>query len=773
MALYSGVPSIRLEGDVTKALAAIPAAKTLLQTVQRFVDRSGANTFSASQSYGPDVSIYVLCANGQNIISIVAGEPEIPFEFAVETPIVDPWPDILSGLVHEGAIRQFPNTTPGGPPLDKIIKWIPTPACARTHHLSEGFQSNHRLTVRPWSAFTEWRARPPDTSDYSQYKVPRPSWWSGKMKKVVQVLMGFGRANSRFLKPGPYASKIKRDGVQIRYDYRFNRTHGIVTASDGRLWLVEVGVSRGVIAMPLPIYEHSTSEMFINHYRGIDDTPMVTVLEDLGCLPTGEGFPTTPDELALEIQRGNVIELASAQYMRTFYDKSGYSSACGWAFSESGNEAHNVAYYYRDDDPIQRSAWYQLSISIGETIHNRQPNQPIAGGSAQLHMQKEGHVFAPSRYDGATPIYYYEPILNPPQLLRHDAAPSDGDRTHKPECDAPVFVAIMDGQLKVASFYYTPSLRPGEHRSELGEGECPYNGSWATITSAGSYIPMMCYSNDVDTRRPCELETTIEVLTSSGAGRGGIKVTELVDAPGWALLTRAAYFRQSRSVEAKIGEEIAGVLVAPYGSREAYFMLEGSWYGGHTTSLSVSYDSLRDPNIGYGWASGLGPRYLNTPIGQLDAYTCGEHHVDRRVIATGTVYDGPCSEYADGGGWMNQCDNVISYVAPEPHLVGYETGHDYGRDFSGSATLISAGGLGGPLRMPIGDVFLSLYNDPPGTHGGATPLVLAAVHSSVGDNAIIYTKLNINPQGQGVIGYVPGGAASIESYPCFIGANHP
>ena len=70
--MYDGVPSIRLEGDQQRALALIPEAKALLYQCQELIKNAGVNTFSMSQSV-EDGYIYVLCANGQNIISISVG----------------------------------------------------------------------------------------------------------------------------------------------------------------------------------------------------------------------------------------------------------------------------------------------------------------------------------------------------------------------------------------------------------------------------------------------------------------------------------------------------------------------------------------------------------------------------------------------------------------------------------------------------------------------------------------------------------------------------
>lgn len=191
MAVYKGVPSIRLEGDQKRALAAIPVAKALLQKVQTILDRSGADTFSMSLAYGEDGDIYVLCARDQNIIRITVGEPriEVP-RTPTELPEGRTYPTIMSGLVLDGVLSNTQVTIAGEQRTVKAVNaFTPTPNCAQMNNLSGGRQKSPRLAVRPWTAYSEWRPRRSDDfRDFSQYQIPRPSWWSGKMKRAVQAV---------------------------------------------------------------------------------------------------------------------------------------------------------------------------------------------------------------------------------------------------------------------------------------------------------------------------------------------------------------------------------------------------------------------------------------------------------------------------------------------------------------------------------------------------------------------------------------------------------
>lgn len=194
--------------------------------------------------------------------------------------------------------------------------------------------------------------------------------------------MGLGRINKNKLrdpknpKTTPYMDAVETNGVQVQFDYKFMRTHGIHRGADNRLWLVEISSTKGVVAMPLPIFPGSDKTSFLlRAQQRAGDASMMHALEELGCLPTGEGFPTGQaykDKLA----KGDIIQLRSPEEMQDFYRLSGYSSVCGWSFNSNGSEAHNVGYYWPEDDVFQKGYWYQLSISIASITQSAKRTSP-------------------------------------------------------------------------------------------------------------------------------------------------------------------------------------------------------------------------------------------------------------------------------------------------------------------------------------------------------------------------------------------------------------
>lgn len=781
MAIYDGVPSIRLEGDRARALALIPEAKLLLQKLQSFTSRANVPTFSMSQRIGSDAYIYVLQASGQNIIHISAGTTLVDTT-TEELPEGDSrlFPDFLSGLVFNGIIKPFKIQTPDGIIIyNAVDSFAPTPGCATMQKMPMGRQRSRRLVVRPWIAFSEWNAIYPDERDFSQYQTPRSSMWTGTMKKVVQLVMGFGRINvAKLYDPNlpkqtqdtkKYAQDVKALGVQVRFDYKFSRTHGITKAADGRLWLVEISITRGVVAMPLPIYPNSKTVGFSNRATSRGDAAMVTALDELGCLPTGEAFPGDPKVFDAKVASGDILVLADSSVMEPFYNCSAYSSSCGWAFSESGTEAHNVGYYYPDNNPIQRGAWYQVSINIGAINPNRKPGDPIASGSANLKKQSEGNLYNPPVKKGFVPVSYYEPLMNPPALITHTARPLD-EKPHEVFCNTPVFVAFINGDLKVGRYFGTfGSIPHNKVDTDIFPGECIYEGDWTTTTTAGdATLPNMPYTNDIDPRRVLESYISVVKLSSKSMGFTPASLVELVDAPNYAYLFRSKIFKETTVTDTKSGEQLSAHLMVPKYGREAYYYAQGNRFSYHKGGTGTSYKFLKDPNTGYAWAAlTFSPAELASPPWGCAAKNCGGKNIQRRIICTGTETGGLCSEYADSGTWLGMCAPIQQYVGPLPFLPSPQSSWDKGGDFTGSITLISSG-LNGSVVMPISEATYEIFQKP------FDGFLITAEHSSLGEPCAIFDFYSIGqPNKVKVIGYTPENPDSILNYPTFIGVNQP
>lgn len=798
MAVYDGVPSIRLEGDEERALALIPEAKALLYKVHAFMRAAEVNTFSMSRRVDDDSSIFALAANGQNILHISVA-PRTPGKIdEPEQPIITgegtAFPDFYSGMVFGGFLEERTRVDDRTGELVRYtvcVRFSPTNNCVATHpELVLGRQEVTRLAVRPWGAFDELNNQA-GSPVFSQYVRLVPSMYSGKMKKVVQVAMGLGRISAAKMRnpanpTSRYAQDVNDHGVQIRYDWRFSRTHGITTAADGRLWLVEIGQNRGVLAMPLPTFPGSERPAFRERALERGDTAMVRAIDELGCLPTGEAFPNTVAALNAAIDRGDVLRLVTPSQLAEFYTCSPYSTAHGWAFSDGGREAHNTAYYYGGEG-FQRGVWYQVNINIGATNPDRLPNQPIASASAELRKNNEGYIYTPpvlgrNRF---VPIKFYEPML--PGLLSHEGVSSiEAANLPVPRVDVPMFVAFVDGELKLVKFFRNPKQ---DNATNIDDprypGECLYDNQWLITESFGiREFPSMMYSNEFDDRRAVQQSVITTDIQSVPFGVDTPIVSDFLDYPRVARVTRAKVYKRTTIVDRRFGEQVASAVAIPSYSREAYYYATGSKFSSRTGYTNVAFDSLMDPNTAYTWrcfpqggGSPPWPPGFGCATDVCGGY-CSPGGVgaprERRVVCLTYEPSGPCSDFADSGAWLNTCQDVDPFIG-QPALAkpSSHVDRDLGTDEKASLFLISPG-YHGPLSIAItpGQFFDEWMRPSPDPETQDIQQI-SALHSAIGEDALVYsTGLSTYTLAKKTYGLFPEPINPADGFPTFVGVNN-
>lgn len=795
MAVYDGVPSIRLEGDEKRALALIPEAKALLYKVQTFLSKSQVGTFSMSRRVDADSYIYALCANGQNILRISV-KPKIPDEVTTVDEEIDPrlFPDFYSGLIYDGRFGERTRVIDGETVRFSVLEsFSPTPTCQRVHDLDAGRQAVGRLAVAPHGDLPELE-NDGVGAQYTQYQRLRSSMYSGKMKQVVQVALGLGRIGKAKMRhptevrrDSEYIKRVDRHGVRISYDYKFNRTHGITTAADGRLWLVEIGISRGVIATPLPIFPTSDTEGFLTRAEAREDDAMIRAIEELGCLPTGEGFPA---DLDAAIEEGTVLQLLSAEDLEPFYDCSAYSSVLGWAFNSRGTEAHNTAYYFSDSDGIQRGVWYQINLQIGATNEDWEPGIPLAPATANIRRQAEGPIYCPpfpknswARY---VPIKFYEPML--PGLLSHDGAPAYGSTSAAgPRCDTTMFVAFNDDELKVVKYFRNPRRELFNNTDDTRiPGECMYAGTWdITVSSGYRGIPPMMYSNDFDDRRVLQDATTHTHIESQDLGYDPPRFWDYITNLQVSKARRNRVFKRTTEVESQIGDSVGSVVAIPQYCREAYYYALGEQYsGGRSGSISVSYDLLQDPNVGYAWRafpSGYASFPWPSDIG-CRPDRCGgiwtpdgsAPHSDRKIVCL-DFEESACSEFADAGQWLSLCQTIDNFnsIPLMDKTTSYST-WNAGADQRASLKLVTPG-HGGPVSIPLTySEFANKWSAPSPNPETFIIQHIYAEHSAIGDDLVVYyDNLSVASPNVVKIGFSHDSINNDTGFPGIVGVNIP
>lgn len=200
----------------------------------------------------------------------------------------------------------------------------------------------------------------------SQYGVMCSSMYSGKMRKVVQALLGMSTV-----------LPINIQKREIRYNCMWEDCHGIVTGEDGKLWLTQISRTKGVLLMPLP---YNNAEFPTSSTKEIREL--------LNGLPSGATFPADP---TMAIYNGTILQPLTALDMDPYFSKKAYSPYLGWSFNESGSEAHNTC--YSDAVPTAPTGHhFKLSFTIGPVNPAPTHEQPIATVSVTLTEVASGSI---------------------------------------------------------------------------------------------------------------------------------------------------------------------------------------------------------------------------------------------------------------------------------------------------------------------------------------------------------------------------------------------
>lgn len=798
MALYDGFPSIELEGDQERALALIPEGKALLYRVQEIKRRANVPVYAQTKRIDEDSFVYALSTETINLIRISVApdgpkqeDPdfEVPVVEAEIPPAVAPI-NMLSGLILRGHINDA--ETP-----NRLLTYYPTPATRRRHGLSMGGQPSRRLAVEPHSSFSDLRNNSESQRPiYSQYTRLRPTMYSGKMQAVVQTLMGLGRLPDPVLNdmldrgvPRTYVEEIRTQGVQIRYDYKYERTHGISVADDGRLWLIEISMTRGVLAMPLPIIPGSDTEGFRRQFEDPEDRDILAVLEVLGCIPTGQSFPARFEDLAPLLASGEVQRLLEPSELSEFFRAQAYSSVIGWAFSGDGREAHNTGFYY-DDVGYQRGVWWELRIRIGPSLPNWRPNAgmgPRANATASARERGNGYLYSEKFLPPTNPRCYLPFKTNVPGmgLVSHAAQPMGV--LPAPRCDTVVFVAFINDELHTVSFYRGSREDLFDEREDDAPPDgCYYSGSWTTVRRSGSRtFPPMMYSNREDQRQVAQDRVVTDTYESRDRGPLPGRWSTDILYPQYAHVSRARLFEYESTRSVRSDEQYICSVSLPEFVREGYYMAYGESATTEVTSRTVGYNALMDPNRALAWRCLGAGMYRHPGFPTADPATCGGNcsslagpgwprvHGENRAIFLYRV-GGECADYADGGQWLSLCENVdVLLDQPYPSLPQPQTTSVPPITTSSAWIRLFMTGTEGPLTTVVTfDVAWRWWFPSPHPTTGEFHQI-AAYHNALGTQGVCYFTDYVGYGARRTEGYFVHAITPNDPIPTFVGVHQP
>lgn len=224
---------------------------------------------------------------------------------------------------------------------------------------------------------------------FTQYAQQRPTWYSGAMAEVMQIVGGYGRQDFDNLPSGPFEQArfpipanvmeqisieignvrlpgytgIPNEKGQFQYDYKFSNTHAVAFDDQNKPWLIQVSAN-GVYAMPFPLVPATTTKAFKQYIEDIGDTEIQKILERFGGMPSGETFPSSTEDFEAWRRAGVIIRICDTA---DFYDHIAYSTACGWTFNSTGRQAYNTCYDYYDDEGLGYGLAYKLSLTLGHS----------------------------------------------------------------------------------------------------------------------------------------------------------------------------------------------------------------------------------------------------------------------------------------------------------------------------------------------------------------------------------------------------------------------
>ena len=221
----------------------------------------------------------------------------------------------------------------------------------------------------------------------TQYTNQRPTWYSGAMAEVIQIVGGYGITDLKRLPENTYEQaqleipkavmkKIEEElnggilpayygypdkGGQFQYDYKFERTELVGFSSNGTPWLLRVNRS-GLFAMPLPLIPATTTNAFREWAEEKEDSEILTILDRFGGFPSGEPFPKAGDFTAWQ-KAGVIIKICDTT---DFYQNDAYYSACGWSANLDATEIVNTCYYHEETSGWQKGCLYLGYFAYGD-----------------------------------------------------------------------------------------------------------------------------------------------------------------------------------------------------------------------------------------------------------------------------------------------------------------------------------------------------------------------------------------------------------------------
>lgn len=246
-----------------------------------------------------------------------------------------------------------------------------------------------RFVIDYHSRVREFEPNPLPAKRHTQYTKQRPTWYSGSMAKVMQIVGGYGRQDIDNLPENdweratldlPQGIKARIDAElnnqllpaytgyppqngQFQYDYKHNHTNAIAFDDDNKPWLLAIS-RKGVYAMPLPMIPATTTTAYREWVEEMGDGEILAILDSFGGLPSGESFPANEKDFKAWERAGVIIKVCDTA---DFYDHSAYSTACGWSLNSLGTDGYNTCFDYNNQG-LAVGYTYNMTLSLKAVV---------------------------------------------------------------------------------------------------------------------------------------------------------------------------------------------------------------------------------------------------------------------------------------------------------------------------------------------------------------------------------------------------------------------
>ena len=332
---------------------------------------------------------------------------------------------VLSRVIETVEIGTDPKT---GEPIeqDQVTNVKLTDLGVKRHPMEI---AKPKLAIPENQAFVSKLGTAGDTTRYSQHHNIRPGLYTGTMRKMIQILLGIGKQTQdtyerrdpdlrvsggtlweiEYSTIGEYLEKqlniqVKAKtaennsaynlydpaktsqsvDVEVYYDWRFNRTHGVHIGKKRVgdevvpcAYVVEVG-QRGVSAWALDLDPISTTPKGRDQYRKVlpelfeEDETNQGLFDKLGGFPTAYSAPRSTEAFERLVRAGEIVQGLDPAGVTDFYSKLPFSTALGWAFNDEGTAAHNTCYSYHESH-LKLGHHYMLTLTAEPLAEEIEP----------------------------------------------------------------------------------------------------------------------------------------------------------------------------------------------------------------------------------------------------------------------------------------------------------------------------------------------------------------------------------------------------------------